>query len=116
MGIEEYTKRELLKLKERDWQQKSIYDSIVIVPTRTKHDSGFTLMAIIGIRNGKPIEIAAHCDDVNWYIPSGVYPGEMILRTDCYYPHNIIHFWSNKCIFEVGASASSTDVRLKRKP
>jgi len=47
-------KNELLKLPLRKWSEESIYDGIIILPTRKKHDSGFTLMAIIGIIGDEP--------------------------------------------------------------
>lgn len=102
---------ELRKLPVRKWDDVKAYHSICVINSRKKHDSGWALMQIIGLdKNRKPIEIAAHCDDINWYIPS-----EAGLRNDMFYPSGVIHFWSNRCYFMVGSCTPSTDVKLVPK-
>lgn len=59
----EWSKKELLALPERDWKKISSYDSLLIVPTRKKHNSGYNLFAIIGCNGSIPIEIAGYMDD-----------------------------------------------------
>ena len=60
---EHWTKRELLKLPVRNWEIKSEYSSVLLVNTRTKHDSGYNLFAVIGCIGGVPKEIAGYMDD-----------------------------------------------------
>lgn len=112
------SKKELLKLPERDWSKSSVYESVMLVPTGRKHDSGYMLIAIVGVVDRQPKEIAAYCDDVCWAFPENLagykYDGfhNLSLRTDSYYPSGIMHIWSNYYKFEVGSSLSSTDINL----
>lgn len=122
-SIHSYKKKDLLELPVRDWNEKgSHYSSLLIVPTRKKHDSGWTVIAIVGVDDKfLPVEIAAYCDDIYWCIAKdalvveyeGTFDG--FVRTDCTYPSGIIHVWKNGIEFEVGASLSSTDVTMHRK-
>jgi hypothetical protein len=115
-----YTRKELLALPERDFDKETIYDTIAIVPSGKKHDSGYALIAIIGFdeNSKKPVEIAAYCDDIGYCFPEGVpvQPYNLaVLRTDMFYPSGIAHVWSNGYRFKVGESLSSTDVHLVPK-
>ena len=60
---EKYTKKELLKLPQRKWEEWSEYDAVLFVNTRMKHDSGYNLFAIVGCIGGEPKEIAGYMDD-----------------------------------------------------
>lgn len=57
------TKKELLALPHRPWLQEKKYACVLLVNTRTKHDSGFNLFAVIGVERNGNMEIAAYCDD-----------------------------------------------------
>jgi hypothetical protein len=107
---EKIKKGELLNLPVRQWSEESIYEAVLIVPTGKKHDSGFTLMAIIGIVDDEPKEIAGYCDDVCW--DTTQVSKSLAIRTDCYYPSGIFHYWSWYCKFKVGSNTSSTDIIL----
>lgn len=107
------SKQQLKNLPKRDWDAESIYDSILIIPSGKKHDSGWALMYIIGVISGEPFEIAAACDDINWQLPAEQQVSG--LRTDMIYPSGVIHFWSNHYRFKVGHSLSSTDIHLISK-
>ena len=106
--------KDLLSLPEREWNKVSVYDDIIVCPTTKRHSSGYRLMAIIGCKKCRPIEIAAYCDDIGIlirHLEDQVYPSafrcDMILS-------NCIHFHSNKNRFVVGASLSSTDITLEK--
>jgi len=99
--------KELLKLPIRDWTKITVYPSIAVVNSRKKHDSGWALMAIIGLnKEQEPIEIAAYCDDISWDLNG------LSLQNDMYYPSGVIRFWSRESQFEVGHGLSSTEIRL----
>ncbi len=99
--------RELLKLPRREWNKETAYQSILVVNTKRKHESGWGLMAIIGLDNKRePIEIAAYCDDIYWNLNG------LSFRNDMFYPSGIIHFWSREANFKVGESLSSTEITL----
>lgn len=104
---------ELRKLGRRNWDEIKSYNSIVVIPSRKKHESGYALMYIIGIDpKGYAVEIAAACDDICWKIPKAT---DHDFRTDMFYPSGAIHFWSCDYEFMVGASLSSTDITLIKK-
>ena len=116
------TRKFILALPQRRWDLVSEYDYLYIVPTNHKHDSGYGLIAIVGVVN-KQAEIAAICDDIGWTFPIK-HPykmddkrNHMILRTDCLFPSKILRMWASgehyfKGKFRVGVNVSSTDVEL----
>ncbi len=112
-----YTRKELLALPERDWDKETIYDSIAVVPSGKKHDSGYAEIVIVGfdIDSKKPVEIASYCDDINYCFPEGVHVephDKTVLRTDMFYPSGITHVWSRDYDFRVGSSLSSTAIYI----
>lgn len=113
-------KKELLSLPRRAWDIETEYDFVFIVPSGKKHDTGYGLIVIIGYDiETKSAEIAAICDDICWQFPNG-HPYENRgpwIRTDMYYPLNIIRMWISeeyhfKCKFKIGVNVSSTDISL----
>lgn len=65
--VKDWTRKELLALPHRGWADDiGMFDSLVIVPTRRKHDSGYSCMEIIAVRDGVPfIRLAGHSDVVH---------------------------------------------------
>lgn len=117
-SLNQWGRDELLKLPTRQWDAESDYDSLLLLSTRRKHDSGWAIMAIIGVRDSQPVEIAcACCDDIEWKLPpmvtvgGGAYSiGQM--RMDCAMRSGALHAWARKAKFRVGAALSSTEVEL----
>ncbi len=97
---------DLKALPRRKWDEISTYDSLLIVPSGKKHDSGYGWIEIVGCKDQAPIEVAACCDDICWHVQGGKYA----MRTDMLFPSNLVHVWGAK--FEVGRSLSSTDIRV----
>ena len=116
--LNKWTRKMFLSLPRREWDETSSYDSIVILDNRTKHDSGYACMVIIGIEKGVPKEVCAEwCDDIEWIIPSPrlceTYPiGQF--RTDCFLKSGAMHVWSHNAIFIVGIAVSSVTIELRR--
>lgn len=102
--------KELLKLPRRDKFKiikRSIYNSIAVINTKRKHDSGFALMALIGLDNNcEPIEIIGYCADIKWELNGLSFFNEM------FYPSGAIHFWSIDANFETVYNYSTTLIRL----
>lgn len=112
-NIMEYTRKELLALPRRNWNDVTSYSSILLVPTYELHDSGWRLIAIVGCNdNGTPKEIAAFCDDVQWQTIRTDYgiSMDMIPKTD------ICRFYSRRIRFQVGVSRSTTGVKIVGDP
>ncbi len=92
-------RKELLKIPNRkDSNMDRLYNSILVVPAGTKHESGYMHIAIIGCwTEGKEerYEICSYPDDINWILPDSDRGNYKLahLRTDCWYPEGILHFW-----------------------
>ena len=106
-------REELLNLPQKEFNKIEVYDWIIVVPTRRKHDSGWRLMALVGGKKvGKhyePVELIGYCDDINWRFPKNM--NHNILRSDMTLS-NCIRFWSNNHSFKVGTCLSSTDIEI----
>ena len=120
MSIREVTKKQLLALPVRDWDKKTTYDSIILCKAG-KHDSKWALIAVVGVVDFQPKEIAAYCDDINYKIEDGDpklgdsgYTMSR-LRTDMTYPSGLCHVWGDNIAFEVGHALSSTDIKIINK-
>lgn len=116
-------RKELLALPIRKWNQETVYDSLYILPSGKKHDSGYSLLAIIGLLYEEKrtlAEIAAYCDDLRWSFPTR-HPYDKPLRFDCLWPSGILRAWTSsghyfRGRFKVGISVSSTKVTLILEP
>ena len=105
----EYKKTELLKLPDREWGKRDkLYDSLLIVPTRLKHDSGYSCIAVIGCIDDTPTEILAYPDDLE--MPKIGTNNYMGLRMDCSYPSGILRLWSYRYQFSIPMPTSSTEI------
>lgn len=105
-------RKELLSLPLKKDSNIKEYESIIVVPTNRKHDSGWRLMALIGIEKidkvYTPTEIIGYCDDINLILPNKCYSYEPI-RYDMLLS-NCIRMWSRNYVFKVGMCLSSTDI------
>lgn len=98
-------RKELMALPQRDRGEVSEYDSLLILSARRKHESGWGVMAIIGVTDGAPVEIACQCcDDIAW---SGA-----TFRTDCAFRSGALHAWRKGGKFVVGYATSSLEVEV----
>lgn len=60
-----WTRKEFEALPRADWKNEiGEVDSLIILPTRRKHDSGYRCMEFVTIQNGKPTYIVSGCSDV----------------------------------------------------
>jgi len=116
MSLNEISRAELLALPTRNWQSSSNYDSIMLLHSRRKHDSGWGIIYVIGVNKGKPVEIAAAPDDIEWvspapYVCAGRPYGQM--RMDCCFRSGAMHAWQYDHKFFVGSALSSTRIDIK---
>lgn len=113
----EQKRKPLLELPVRNWQTPSTYRGLLIVPTGKKHDSGWHLIAIVGLGDdAEPLEIAAYCDDIGIKVEGVTELPEWPLgqfRIDMTYPSGIARWWNAE--FTVGVSLSSTEIIIKEK-
>lgn len=117
-SLNEWSREELLSLPTRDWQADSSYDSVLVLSTRKKHDSGWAMMAIIGVVDGVPVEVASQCsDDVEWIVHENPRSSSFLasVRMDCAYRSSAMHFWSYDVTFKVGCALSSLTIEVCKK-
>lgn len=117
--LNQWSKKELMALPMRAWDAETIYDSVLLVSTGRKHDSGWAMMAIIGIIDRKPTEIAVSCcDDIEWKLPAPIRFGPNMeytmgqFRTDCALKSGALHAWQRGKKIKVGMALSSTEIEL----
>ena len=110
--IVNFKRKELLNLPHKKDINLKEYESIIIVPTKYKHDSGWRLMALIGVekidKKFIPTEIIGYCDDIHLILPIKCHTYEPI-RYDMLLS-NCIRMWSYNYVFKVGMALSSTDI------
>lgn len=112
------SKKEILKnTPQRAWGDTSReYNRIWIIPTGTKHDSGYMHIAIVGVwdeNHEEKREICGYPDDISTYfyptkLSSDIY--YQMVRMDCYYPSGILQYHSNRGVFKVSEALSSMDI------
>lgn len=118
--LNDWSHKELMALPVRKWDESGKeYDSLLLTSTRRKHDRGWATIAIIGLRNHQPEEIAcACCDDIEWILPNmkrfgvGGWYSAGQFRTDCAFRSGALHVWKRGARFKVGNALSSTTIEL----
>ena len=114
--ISKINRKTIKDLPQRNWNEVSNYSQILLVPSGLKHDSGFMMIAIVGRKKDGDFEVAAYPDDIVWDFRNLKQLHESSgMRTDCYYPNGIQHFWGNGIEFIVHGSYSSTTIEVVNK-
>lgn len=112
------TKKELLALPKRNWSETSTYDSVLLVSTRRKHDSGYNYFAVVGVdEKGTPVEIAAFMDDfryINYLSPADCVLPALGFAFDCSMA-GVFRLHSNYYKICVGCETSTTFLTFKSK-
>ena len=108
------SKKKLLELPHREVYY-SEYDTVLLLPARTKHESGYAHINIIGCIDGNAVEIASQYADHVWldelykYAPSSI-------SMDCIFSNKVIQLFSTGHKLCVGGSCSSTSINFKKIP
>lgn len=70
-----WTRKEFEALPRPDsfWNNIGEVDSLVILPCKRKHDSGYRLMEFVAIQGGKPTYLLSGCSDVIHFSGIGGY-------------------------------------------
>lgn len=64
-AVEYWTQKELKALHARKWDEDiGQFDSLVILPTRQMHDSGYRCMDFVAVKDNKPLCRLNGCSDV----------------------------------------------------
>ena len=111
-SIVNFKRKDLLSLPVKKDSNIKEYENIIVVPTNKKHDSGWRLMALIGVektdKGYTPTEIIGYCYDINLILPEHTHKYKPI-RYDMLLS-NCIRMWSYNYVFKVGMALSSTDI------
>jgi len=121
--ISEWTREEFDKLPWREERNKEFEcTSIVILPLRKCHSSGFRLMDFVACNGGVPICRCSDCSDVihidgiggygKWSVQTGL-PKSIKPRAwsiDCLKKSGLLHLWPNHGKMIIGAAYSSFEV------
>lgn len=120
MNILDMKKSDFKNVQRFDWTQEKIkFDSIIIIPTTHKHDSGYRCMEYCAIKNDEPIGIfggysdVMHLDGIGGYgqwtqtIPTKF--DKKPWSIDCL-PCGYLHLWCNG--YSLVASGCLSDFEL----
>ena len=95
------------------------FDSLVILPLRTKHDSGYRCLDFVAVRNGKPVCKLSGCSDVIHIGGIGSsYLGKSDLvdwSIDCLPKSGLLRLFAGDAILKDGGALSSFQVFARRR-
>ena len=122
--ITEWTVGELRKLPGREkWNEETECDSLVLLPTKRKHDSGYLIIDFILVKDNQPICRIGGCADVihiegvagfgyRWLEKFGECPDKIPVTgwsIDCL-PNGLLRLWPYSKKIVCGASLSSFEI------
>jgi hypothetical protein len=59
------TKKDFEMIPDRAWgEDVGLFDTLVILPSKEKHDSGFRCMRFVAVKDNKPLCMLGGCSDV----------------------------------------------------
>lgn len=122
-SFELWTRKEFEALPYREWNEEIVCDSLVILPTRRMHDSGFRCMDFVAIRGNKPICRCSGCSDVihlggiggnNYAFNKQGIPKKTAWSIDCLKSSGLLRvFCDHKLV--LGSALSSFEIFYKDK-
>jgi hypothetical protein len=109
-SFEYWSKKELEALPERKWDEEiGEFDSLIILPTRYMHDSGFRCMDFVAVKGKEPFCRLSGCSDVIHIDGIGGY-GEWKGNLPTVIPPK---GWSIDCLKKSGLLRLFSDGKLK---
>lgn len=109
LNLETATRKDILALPKRaTWEADgTVYNMVLVVPSRTKHDSGWAGITLIGINKEVQEICTTYSDDISWKNPLG-----LEIRTDCFFKSKVLQFWSSNANFLIGSELSSVNIEI----
>lgn len=107
--LKNWTLKELEALDSREWLEDEVgeFDSIIILPTKHKHDSGFRNMDFIGVKGEEPICKLSGCSDI---INIRGFDNNLFWAVDCLYTSKLLRIFVHGHKIKVGPPLSSFDI------
>lgn len=124
-NIDNCTREDFEKLKYREYgTDLEPFDSVIFLPTRRKHDSGYRIMEFIAVRKNKPICKLTGCSDVlhiegiggygyNWLEKYGCCPDKIPPREwsiDCLYKSGLFRMFCHGYLIKASQPLSSLEI------
>lgn len=113
----QWTRKEFLALPKRKWDKVEEYGSIIFFSTRRKHDSGYSMITVVGCEmvDLDPVEIISQsCDDISWALPFELFLDK--ISTDCLAKSGAMRMWLGSGLaFKAMADLSSLRIEVVRK-
>lgn len=113
------TRKEFLAVPSRaNWRETVECDSIVLIPTRQKHESGYRKIIAVACKGGYPLcrvtSVSDRLDLVGYdYLTTDrMAPLKSVVeswRIDCLPKSNLFNIWTRRTL-RVGADGSSIDI------
>ena len=105
----EYTKKDLLSLPKREWDKETEYEALLLVNTRSKHDSGYAWFVVVGCENGyTPTEIVGYMDDFR----SGNFLPRFAMDCSLHGVFRLHSLNGGRNAFKVGINLNSTEFSI----
>jgi hypothetical protein len=114
MNINKMTRKQFNELRPRDWNEDiGELDSVVILPLRSMHDSGYRKMDFVGVVGDEPVCRLSGCSDVV-NVGGIIWGSDKTQRwsIDCLAVSGLLRIFSNQKIL-VGPALSSFDIFQK---
>lgn len=124
MLIDQMTRKDFEALPHRKWDEKVICESIVILPLRRLHDSGYRCMDFVACNGNEAICLLAGGSDVihfdgiggfghNWFreygtVPKFIPPAGWSI--DCLSKSGLLHIWPSSRKILCDAALSSFEI------
>jgi len=101
MQINKMTRKDFEALPHRKWDEEIECDSIIILPTHKKHDSGFRKMDFVAVVKDEPICLLSGCSDVIHFDGIGGFGKDWVKYGGC--PDLVVPSgWSIYCLPKSG--------------
>lgn len=96
MSILTMSRKDFLSLPQAKWDEKVICDSLVIISTRTKHNSGYGCMSFAAVLKGEAFKLISGISDVLCIEGLSTYlsnKSDAYWKIDCLPKSRLLHIW-----------------------
>jgi len=130
MNIDKMTRKQFEELPHREWSEEIKCDSIIILPLKEMHDSGYRCMDFVAVKDNEAVCLLSGCSDVihidgiaglgkDWLkkygsIPRLIPPSEWCI--DCLPRSGLLRLWPGSREMSCGSALGSFEIYAEPKP